>query len=226
MKVSLVVSEGVHQGKVIPVTVKEFLIGRDPECQLRPASPQVSKKHCAVVVRDGKVFVRDFGSTNGTFINDEQVAGEIEVKTGDKFRAGPLAFDIQIELTAANSASAAAPATSKPATAAVKPAVTAKAAPAPKPEPKAAPVAVTSAAESVPTEASEGEQDPDQMAALLLGGDDGSGDITTEGAIPDGTTVMELPAVAGEKKDDKKKDGDTSSAAAAILSKYMRRPRS
>ena len=38
MKVNLVVATGVHQGKVIPILGTEFLIGRDPQCQLRPAS--------------------------------------------------------------------------------------------------------------------------------------------------------------------------------------------
>ena len=42
MKVSLIVASGVHVGKSIPVSGAKFLIGRDPECQLRPASQAVS----------------------------------------------------------------------------------------------------------------------------------------------------------------------------------------
>ena len=89
MKLNLVVAQGVHSGKVIPIVTAEFLIGRDPQCQLRPASPAVSKQHCAIAVRDGKVFVRDCGSTNGTFVNGEQVAGDREVKSGDRLRVRP-----------------------------------------------------------------------------------------------------------------------------------------
>ncbi|MGL4422649.1 MAG: FHA domain-containing protein, partial [Gemmataceae bacterium] len=73
MKVQLMVASGVHQGKVIPVAGAQFLIGRDPECQLRPASQAVSKQHCAIVVRGTQVFLKDFGSTNGTFLNDTQL---------------------------------------------------------------------------------------------------------------------------------------------------------
>src|SRR3954471_9502842 len=94
MKLSLVVAQGVHAGKVIPVTSTEFVIGRDPQWQLRPASPAISKQHCALTTRGDKVFVRDCGSTNGTFINDEQVAGEREAKTGDKLKVGPLEFEL------------------------------------------------------------------------------------------------------------------------------------
>jgi predicted component of type VI protein secretion system len=97
MKLSLVVlAEGKMQGKAIPVTGAAFIIGRDPQCQLRPASPLISKQHCALLERDGKVFVRDFGSTNGTFINDRQLKGEIEVQHGDCLKAGPLAFRLEM----------------------------------------------------------------------------------------------------------------------------------
>ena len=67
MKVSLVVASGVHQGKAIPIAGSQFVIGREEGCQLRPASPAISKKHCAVRVRDGRVFLEDFGSTTGHF---------------------------------------------------------------------------------------------------------------------------------------------------------------
>ena len=89
MKLSLVVAEGVHKGKAIPIPVAQFVIGRDEGCQLRPSSPAVSKKHCAIEVKGGKVFVQDFGSTNGTFVNDEPVTGETEVTDGDKLVVRP-----------------------------------------------------------------------------------------------------------------------------------------
>ena len=77
MKVSLVVmSDGKAKGQAIPVTLPQFVIGRDPQCQLRPASPVISKRHCALLVRGEQVFVRDFESTNGTFVNDQPVKGE------------------------------------------------------------------------------------------------------------------------------------------------------
>src|SRR4051812_35810728 len=99
MKVSLVVASGVHQGKVIAVTSPQFLIGRDPQCQLRPASQAVSKQHCAVVIRDGRVYIRDFGSTNGTLLNDALVQNEERpVSNNDNLKVGPLDFTVRIEL--------------------------------------------------------------------------------------------------------------------------------
>jgi pSer/pThr/pTyr-binding forkhead associated (FHA) protein len=53
-----------------------------------------------VLQRDNKVFVRDFESINGTFVNDEQVKGEIELHDSDRLKMGPLLFQVKIEVAA------------------------------------------------------------------------------------------------------------------------------
>jgi len=103
MKVTLVVASGAHQGKVIPITGSQFLIGRDTQCHLRPASQAISKRHCGVLVRDGKVYVKDFGSTNGTTVNNELIKdAEVAVVDGATLKLGPLDFTVRIEMTAPN----------------------------------------------------------------------------------------------------------------------------
>src|SRR5262249_27383688 len=99
MKLSLVVASGVHEGKAIPITTPQFVIGRDEQCQLRPASPAISKRHCALMVRGGQVFVRDFGSTNGTFVNGQLVEGEVELFDQDLLKVGPLEFRVGMEVS-------------------------------------------------------------------------------------------------------------------------------
>jgi pSer/pThr/pTyr-binding forkhead associated (FHA) protein len=97
MKLNLIVNEGAHKGKAIPITKKEFVIGRDPKCHLRPSSGAVSKRHCILVFRDNRLFARDMNSTNGTFINDQQIKGEHELSNQDKLSIGPLSFIVQME---------------------------------------------------------------------------------------------------------------------------------
>lgn len=98
MKISLMVlSAGSAAGKALPINVAQFIIGRDPECNLRPASAMISKRHCGVLLKGGQVFLRDFDSTNGTFLNDEQVKGEVPLKNGDVLKVGPLSFQVVIE---------------------------------------------------------------------------------------------------------------------------------
>jgi pSer/pThr/pTyr-binding forkhead associated (FHA) protein len=92
----LVLTPGKWEGKSVPVTVSPFLIGRDAKCHLRPASPAISNRHCDLFVRDGQLFVRDQGSTNGTFVNDQRLEGEQELHDGDRLQLGPLKFGVRL----------------------------------------------------------------------------------------------------------------------------------
>jgi pSer/pThr/pTyr-binding forkhead associated (FHA) protein len=102
MHVRLVVIGGKNQGREIPVTKPQFLIGRGEGCQLQPASDRVSRKHCVLLVEKDRVLLRDLKSTNFTFVNHEQVAGDQELKSGDHIDvAGVLEFEILISADAA-----------------------------------------------------------------------------------------------------------------------------
>ena len=125
MKISLVVlTAGKMMGKEIPITAAEFRIGKDPSCQLKPATG-VSDKHCAFLVKQGKLFLVDLGSAEGTFVNDNKISAEVELKPKDKVKVGPLLFEVKIEAPAANPAVAAPAAKPAVATPAAKPAVAA-----------------------------------------------------------------------------------------------------
>jgi anti-anti-sigma factor len=95
--VRLIVEVGRAKGQAIEVKGSKFVIGRDPRCQLRPSSELISRLHAAIEQRDGKVFVRDFGTKNGTILNDRALHGEeAEAADGDHLRVGLLQFSISI----------------------------------------------------------------------------------------------------------------------------------
>lgn len=96
MDVKLIVANGKHIGEKIPVSGPKFIIGRSEECQLRSRSDLISRHHCAVVIEEGYVGVRDFGSKNGTFVNGERVRGEQELKNGDRLSIGQLEFLVEL----------------------------------------------------------------------------------------------------------------------------------
>ncbi len=96
MEVKLVVTNGRHAGREIPIKGPKFFIGRAEDCHLRPGSDLVSRHHCVVLVADDSVKVRDFGSKNGTFVNGEQVSPECHLMPGDRLVVGQLDFDVQI----------------------------------------------------------------------------------------------------------------------------------
>lgn len=99
LQVSLKVLVGGNAGKEIPVPVSRFLIGRSDECHLRPKSDAISRNHCAILVHDEEVAIRDLNSRNGTFLNEEKVKGDVTVQSGDKLRIGRLEFEFVVHST-------------------------------------------------------------------------------------------------------------------------------
>ena len=97
MSTRLVVVQGRPEGMEIPVLTPRFLVGRDPQCNLRPSSEVVSRMHCEIIERDDALFVRDLGSTNGTFVNGKQVEQEVQLQHGDQLQVGSLVFELQIQ---------------------------------------------------------------------------------------------------------------------------------
>jgi anti-anti-sigma regulatory factor len=96
-KVYLIVAKGKHKGMPIPITVDLFLIGSAPECQLRSHLPGVGQRHCALVIREHKVFIRDMNSGEPTLVNGEMVppGEEWPLHKGDHLEVGPFAFVLQ-----------------------------------------------------------------------------------------------------------------------------------
>jgi len=94
--VELVVDVGKSKGKAIPIKGRRFQIGRDKSCQLRPNSDTVSRIHAILERRGGKVFVRDYGTKNGTILSGRVLRGEeAEARDGDTLGVGVMKFIIR-----------------------------------------------------------------------------------------------------------------------------------
>jgi pSer/pThr/pTyr-binding forkhead associated (FHA) protein len=85
------------EGTRVPITIPKFLIGRDAQCHIRPASPLVSERHCVLLTREDGIFVMDLNSATGTFINDRRIARETKLRDGDRLKIGPLLFSLDID---------------------------------------------------------------------------------------------------------------------------------
>src|SRR5215831_11659417 len=93
LRVRLIVITGKSAGQSIDVPGARFVIGREPGCQLRPNSQAISRRHASIEQREGRVYLRDLGTTNGTALNDHLLRGEeLEVGHGDRLQVGPLLF--------------------------------------------------------------------------------------------------------------------------------------
>lgn len=206
MKVSLVVlTSGKTEGKAIPVSLSQFLIGRDSQCHLRPASPIISNRHCAILIRGNQVFVRDFDSTNGTFVNKVQVKGEQELQPNDRLHIGPLEFGLRIEREAAVSRPTPLPSNRSRA--------------------DAADVADDEAAAALLLSLQEDGPAPGTPGVDSQGVPTGSTVMDLPALPPEEGATSEQDKKPDKPDKAKPATGDTSSAANTILQKYLRRSR-
>jgi pSer/pThr/pTyr-binding forkhead associated (FHA) protein len=72
------------------------IIGRQEDCDLRIPLGEISRKHAMVVLDDDTVLIRDMGSANGTYVNNQRVT-EQELNAGDHIVIGPVVFTVQID---------------------------------------------------------------------------------------------------------------------------------
>jgi len=61
----------------------QIIIGRDPNCDITIPQRQVSRKHAMVFVQDGKAYLQDLESKNGTYNNGQRIENPIVLTDGD-----------------------------------------------------------------------------------------------------------------------------------------------
>lgn len=67
---------------------KSWVIGSSPNCDIVVTLPNVSRSHCRLIMQDGRFFLEDLESTNGTFVNGVGVSGRVEVSLSDRIVLG------------------------------------------------------------------------------------------------------------------------------------------
>lgn len=94
MKAMLVLRSGTQKGRETNLAQGIYLVGRSKACQIRPKNKSVSRKHCAIIVSQAKVEVRDVGSKTGTFINGKKIVPNlsVEISNSDKLQVGRTRF--------------------------------------------------------------------------------------------------------------------------------------
>ena len=90
MVTKLVVASGKSAGRSIAIKRNKLLIGRAEECDVRPLSEEVSRRHAAVIVGPADVWVEDLGSRNGTYVNGTRIEAKTKLADGDTIRVGSL----------------------------------------------------------------------------------------------------------------------------------------
>ncbi|MDP7011076.1 MAG: serine/threonine-protein kinase, partial [Verrucomicrobiota bacterium] len=75
----------------------EHLIGRDINCPIYLDSEYISTRHAQLSLSFDGIFIEDFNSTSGTFLDGVTVRGRLRVKPGQVLQVGNLTVDLQPE---------------------------------------------------------------------------------------------------------------------------------
>src|SRR6185295_5687634 len=110
MQVNLKVLAGPYTERVFSFTQPDtFLIGRTDDSHLCLSQAKFfSRHHCLLEITPPRCFLRDLGSTNGTFVNGQRVA-EASLKSGDQIQGGATVLLVEV-----NAGEAASPVTATP----------------------------------------------------------------------------------------------------------------
>jgi len=96
MKLLLEVVEGKDAGKRALLD-QGLDVGRDPSVGLLLGDGEVSRHHARIEPRGDGALVRDLDSTNGSYVNDQPVAGSQLLRPGDRVRMGLTVLELRSE---------------------------------------------------------------------------------------------------------------------------------
>lgn len=88
---SLVIIYGNDIGKSYRLNVQSLVIGRSSKCEVQVDQESLSRKHARIVNTGKSWVIRDLGTTNGTYVNDQPIDEHV-LSHGDLVKVGRTIF--------------------------------------------------------------------------------------------------------------------------------------
>lgn len=79
----LIMRSGPTPGAAFMLEGDQITIGRDPANAITINDAEISRRHARLTYQGGKFILEDLGSTNGTFVNGQRLAGPRVLKPGE-----------------------------------------------------------------------------------------------------------------------------------------------
>ena len=90
----LVVTAGALKGTSLDLAQQQITLGRANDATLVLNDDYASSRHARIFPQDGQWIVEDLGSTNGTFVNSEQITQAMRLGKGDLLQIGSTVFEV------------------------------------------------------------------------------------------------------------------------------------
>lgn len=86
------ITRGPRKGAQFSIHGEKMLIGREPPVDLLVEDRAASRRHAQIYRKNGKWYLKDLGSTNGTWLDGPLRSAERILWDGDVFRIGEWEF--------------------------------------------------------------------------------------------------------------------------------------
>ena len=93
-RLEVIAAMGHAPGSAIDVA-EGATLGRADGADIRIEDPFASSSHARIFPRDGHMYIEDLGSTNGTFLNGQQLRRPVQLTAADRVRIGDTEFAYQ-----------------------------------------------------------------------------------------------------------------------------------
>jgi serine phosphatase RsbU (regulator of sigma subunit)/pSer/pThr/pTyr-binding forkhead associated (FHA) protein len=87
---TLQILSGPLAGRLFTLERDVTIIGRNPECDVVLQPKSVSRRHAAIVRKEGGFLLRDMGSTRGTYVNGQKITNPVMLQDGNTIQIGEL----------------------------------------------------------------------------------------------------------------------------------------
>jgi diguanylate cyclase (GGDEF)-like protein len=89
---ALVVIYGGDLGRKFDLRKDGTVVGRSSKADIQIDQESISRNHAKLSGKGRQLTIEDLGSTNGTYVNDEQIAGQYQLRNGDLIKIGRTIF--------------------------------------------------------------------------------------------------------------------------------------
>jgi len=83
---------GANLGKRRDIDDDSIVIGRGENCNIIVNDPSVSRNHLRIFKKDKLFYAEDLGSTNRTYVNEDEISGIKKLENGDRVKIGNTIF--------------------------------------------------------------------------------------------------------------------------------------
>lgn len=84
-----------HKTRLDAFLGDQLILGRGPDCGVELKDEFASTLHAKIYCAEGRYYIEDLGSTNGTYVNGRRINSPAELRSGDSIKIGRTVMEFR-----------------------------------------------------------------------------------------------------------------------------------